>query len=253
MGAQAGDRSRSSTTSGAPARAARRWRPATLVAVAAVAILLASGAGRDSHPPQESEIAARPGVEQVEPLGGKLYPPRYDTLDYELNQLVARHEGRDAAPGTPATVAGRVINVVVRLDPAYVHEVAAYLREQGAGVAERGAGAEYLSAAVPLSALADLAGRPGVHLVTAEPPIQRLSDGIAPHAPTSGTTPAGTEATTPTTLPTSGSASSTPASRAIARASALARMARFVSRLVSRIRPRSTASPRRRMSLAPTT
>ena len=181
MGVRPGDHPRGTTTGGAPARAARRWRPATLVAVAAVAILLASGAGRDSHPPQESEIAARPGVEQVEPRGGKLYPPRYDTLDYELNQLVARHEGRDAAPGTPATVAGRVINVVVRLDPAYVHEVAAYLREQGAGVAERGAGAEYLSAAVPLSALADLAGRPGVHLVMAEPPIQRFDGGIAPH------------------------------------------------------------------------
>ena len=121
--------------SGAPARAARRWRPAALAALAAVAALLASGAERDSRPPQGSEtaaaVAALPGVEQVEPLGGKLYPPRYDTLDYQLNQLVARHEGRDAAPGTPATVAGSVINVVVRLDPAYVHEVAAYLLGAG--------------------------------------------------------------------------------------------------------------------------
>ena len=153
--------------------------------MAAVAVLLASGAGRDSHPPQGSETtaaaAARPGVEQVEPLGGKLYPPRYDTLDYELNQLVARHEGRDAAPGTPTTVAGRVFNVVVRLDPAHVHEVAAYLREQGAGVEEPRPGAESLAVAVPLSALADLAGRPGVHLVMAEPSIQRLGEGIAPH------------------------------------------------------------------------
>ena len=153
--------------------------------MAAVAVLLASGAGRDSHPPQGSETtaaaAARPGVEQVEPLGGKLYPPRYDTLDYELNQLVARHEGRDAAPGTPTTVAGRVFNVVVRVDPAHVHEVAAYLREQGAGVEEPRPGAESLAVAVPLSALADLAGRPGVHLVMAEPPIQRFDGGIAPH------------------------------------------------------------------------
>ena len=70
----------------------------------------------------------------MEPLGGKLYPPRYDTLDYDLNQLVARHEGRDAAPGTPATVAGRVIDVVVSVDPAHAHGVASYLREQGAGV-----------------------------------------------------------------------------------------------------------------------
>ena len=150
-----------------------------------MAVLLASGAGRDSHPPQGSETtaaaAARPGVEQVEPLGGKLYPPRYDTLDYELNQLVARHEGRDAAPGTPTTVAGRVFNVVVRVDPAHVHEVAAYLREQGAGVEEPRPGAESLAVAVPLSALADLAGRPGVHLVLAEPPIQRFDGGIAPH------------------------------------------------------------------------
>ena len=115
------------------------------------------------------------------PLGGKLYPPRYDTLDYDLNQLVARHEGRDAAPGTPATVAGRVFNVVVSVDPAHVHGVASYLREQGAGVAEPRPGAEYLSAAVPLSALADLADRPGVQMVMAESPIQRFDGGIAPH------------------------------------------------------------------------
>ena len=183
-GVRTGDHPRSHTTGGALARA-RGWRPAALAALAAVAALLASGAERDSRPPQGSEtaaaIAALPGVEQVEPLGGKLYPPRYDTLDYKLNQLVARHEGRDAAPGTPATVAGSVINVVVRLDPAYAQEVAAYLREQGASVADPSPGAEYLSAAVPLSALADLAGRPGVHLVKAEPTIQRSSEGIAPH------------------------------------------------------------------------
>ena len=184
IGVRTGDHPRGHTNGGALARA-RGWRPAALAALAAVAALLASGAERDSRPPQGSEtaaaIAALPGVEQVEPLGGKLYPPRYDTLDYKLNQLVARHEGRDAAPGTPATVAGSVINVVVRLDPAYAQEVAAYLREQGAGVAAPSPGAESLAAAVPLSALADLAGRPGVHLVMAEPSIQRLSDGIAPH------------------------------------------------------------------------
>ena len=185
MGVRVGDDRRGPTNGGALARAARRWRPAALVAVAAVAILLASGAGRDSHPPQQSEavaaIAALPGVEQVEPLGGKLHPPRYDTLDYELNQLVARHEGRDAAPGTPAMVAGSFINVVVRLDPAYVHEVAAYLREQGAGLAAPRPGAESLAAAVPLSALADLAARRGVHMVMAEPSVQRYDAGVAPH------------------------------------------------------------------------
>ena len=174
MGVRPGDHLRSVTAVVAPARAARRWRPPALAAVAAVAAVLAFGAGRDSHPPQGPEtaaaIAAPPGVEQVEPLGGKLYPPRYETLDYQLNQLVARHEGRDAAPGTPATVAGSVIDVVVRLEPAHVHQVAAYLREQGAGVAEPRPGAESLAAAVPLAALADLAGRPGVHLVMAEPP-----------------------------------------------------------------------------------
>ena len=183
-GVRTGDHPRGHTNGGALARA-RGWRPAALAALAAVAALLASGAERDSRPPQGSEtaaaIAALPGVEQVEPLGGKLYPPRYDTLDYKLNQLVARHEGRDAAPGTPATVAGSVIDVVVRLDPAYAQEVAAYLREQGAGVAEPSPGADYLAVAVPLSALADLAGRPGVHLVKAEPTIQRSSEGIAPH------------------------------------------------------------------------
>ena len=176
IGVRTGDHPRSHTTGGALARA-RGWRPAALAALAAVAALLASGAERDSRPPQGSEtaaaIAALPGVEQVEPLGGKLYPPRYDTLDYKLNQLVARHEGRDAAPGTPATVAGSVIDVVVRLDPAYAQEVATYLREQGVGVAEPRPGAESLAAAVPLAALADLAGRPGVHLVMAEPSIQR--------------------------------------------------------------------------------
>ena len=185
MGVRVGDDRRGPTNSGAPARPCRRWRPAALAALAAVAILLASGAERDSHPPQQSEtavaIAAILGVEQVEPLGGKLHPPRYDTLDYELNQLVARHEGRDASPGTPAMVAGSFINVVVRLDPAYVHEVATYLREQGAGLAEPRPGAESLAAAVPLSALADLGARPGVHLVKAEPSIQRYGDGIAPH------------------------------------------------------------------------
>ena len=179
------DHRRGTTTGGAPARPARRWRPATLAALAAVVILLASGAERDSHPPRGPEtaaaIATRPGVEQVEHLGGKLYPPRYETLDYRLNQLVARHEGRDVAPGTPAMDAGSFINVVVRLDPAYVHEVAAYLREQGVGLAEPSPGAESLAAAVPLSALADLAARRGVHMVMAEPSVQRYDAGVAPH------------------------------------------------------------------------
>ena len=154
-------------------------------------------------------------------LGGKLYPPRYDTLDYELNQLVARHEGRDAAPGTPATVAGRVFNVVVRVDPAHVREVAAYLREQGAGVEEPRPGAESLAAAVPLSARADLAGRPGVHLVMAEPPIQRFDGGIAPHGADFWHDPGwyggnGNDSNAPTMVVTSRSASSTPASLAMA-------------------------------------
>ena len=182
MGVRPGDHPSGSTTGSARARAAALVAAA---AVVVVAVLLASGAGRQQNPPQGSEaaavIAAHPGVEQVAPLGGKLYPSRYDTLDYGLNQLVARHEGRDAAPGTPATVAGRVFNVVVRLDPAHVHEVAAYLREQGAAVEEPRPGAESLAVAVPLSALADLAGRPGVHLVLAEPSIQRFDGGIAPH------------------------------------------------------------------------
>ena len=185
MRVRPGDHRRGATTGGAPARPARRWRPATLAAVAAVVILLASGAERDSHPPRGPETAAaittRPGVEQVEHLGGKLYPPRYDTLDYRLNQLVARDEGRDAAPGTPAMDAGSFINVVVRLDPAYVHEVAAYLREQGVGLAAPRPGAESLAAAVPLSALADLAARRGVHMVMAEPSVQRYDAGVAPH------------------------------------------------------------------------
>ena len=79
MGTWAGDDPRGSTTGGAPARAARRWRPAALVAVAAVAILLASGAGRDSHLPQGSEtaaaIAALPGVEQVGPSAASCTRP----------------------------------------------------------------------------------------------------------------------------------------------------------------------------------
>ena len=104
MRVRTGDHPRGRTSGGASARAARRWRAAALVVLADVAVLLAARAERDSHPPQGPEtataIAARPGVEQVEPLGGKLYPPRYDTLDYQLNQLVARHEGRDAGGST---------------------------------------------------------------------------------------------------------------------------------------------------------
>ena len=48
-------------------------------------------------------------------------------------------------------------------------------------MAEPRPGAESLAVAVPLSALADLAGRPGVHLVMAEPSIQRFDAGVAPH------------------------------------------------------------------------
>ena len=35
---------------------------------------------RSSRRPSAA-IAALPGVEQVEPLGGKLHPPRYETLE----------------------------------------------------------------------------------------------------------------------------------------------------------------------------
>ena len=180
------DHRRGATTGGAPARPARRWRPAALVAVAAVVILLASGAERDSHPPRGPEtaaaIAARPGVEQVEPLGGKLYPPRYDTLDYRLNQLVARHEGRDVAPGTPAMDGDARVAVVVLLAPARAGDVVAYLRENGVALPTPATGAEFLAATMPIALLPGLAGRPGVQRVTVEPEIQRFGgEGIAPH------------------------------------------------------------------------
>ena len=188
MGVRSGDDPCGTTTGGAPARAARRWRPAALVAlaaVAAVAALLPSGAGRDSHPPQGSEtaaaIAARPGVEQVEPLGGKLYPPRYDTLDYQLNQLVARHEGREAAPGTPAMDGDEGVAVVVLLAPARAGDVAAYLRENGVPHPAPATGVDSLAAAVPIALLPGLAGRPGVQRVMVDPPVQRLTHGVAPH------------------------------------------------------------------------
>ena len=188
MGVRSGDDPRGTTTGGAPARAARRWRPAALVAlaaVAAVAALLPSGAGRDSHPPQGSEtaaaIAALPGVEQVEPLGGKLYPPRYDTLDYQLNQLVARHEGREAAPGTPAMDGDEGVAVVVLLAPARAGDVAAYLRENGVALPAPATGVDSLAAAVPIALLPGLAGRPGVQRVMVDPPVQRLTHGVAPH------------------------------------------------------------------------
>ena len=188
MGVRSGDDPCGTTTGGAPARAARRWRPAALVAlaaVAAVAALLPSGAGRDSHPPQGSEtaaaIAARPGVEQVEPLGGKLYPPRYDTLDYQLNQLVARHEGREAAPGTPAMDGDEGVAVVVLLAPARAGDVAAYLRENGVALPAPATGVDSLAAAVPIALLPGLAGRPGVQRVMVDPPVQRLTHGVAPH------------------------------------------------------------------------
>ena len=188
MGVRSGDDPRGTTTGGAPARAARRWRPAALVALAAVAAvtaLLPSGAGRDSHPPQGSEtaaaIAARPGVEQVEPLGGKLYPPRYDTLDYQLNQLVARHEGREAAPGTPAMDGDEGVAVVVLLAPARAGDVAAYLRENGVALPAPATGVDSLAAAVPIALLPGLAGRPGVQRVMVDPPVQRLTHGVAPH------------------------------------------------------------------------
>ena len=188
MCVRAGDDRRGHTTGGAPERAARHWRPAALVALAAVAAvtaLLPSGAGRDSHPPQEAEtaavIAARPGVEQVEPLGGKLYPPRYDTLDYQLNQLVALHEGRDAAPGTPAMDGDERVAVVVLLAPARAGDVAAYLRENGVPHPAPATGVDSLAAAVPIALLPGLAGRPGVQGVMVDPPVQRLTHGVAPH------------------------------------------------------------------------
>ena len=188
MRVRTGDHPRGRTSGGASARPARRWRAAALVAVAVagVAVLLASGAGRDSHPPQGPEtaaaIAARPGVEQVEPLGGKLYPPRYDTLDFRLNQLVARHEGRDAAPGTPAMDGDERVAVVVLLAPARAGDVAAYLREHGVALPTPATGAEFLAASMPIALLPGLAGRPGVQRVTVEREIQRFGgDGIAAH------------------------------------------------------------------------
>ena len=181
MRVRTGDHPRGRTNGGA---LARHWRPAALVAVAAVAVLLASGAGRDSHPPQGPETAAaiaRPGVEQVEPLGGKRYPPRYDTLDYELNQLVARYEGRDAAPGTPAMDGDARVAILVLLAPARAGDVAAYLRENGVALPTPATSADSLAVTAPIALLPGLAEHPGVQRVMVDPPVQRLNQGIAPH------------------------------------------------------------------------
>ena len=172
-------------TGSAFATSTLRVRAAGLLFVAVAAMLVVPGDGRDAPAPPATEggeqATARPGVEQMEPLGGKLFPPRYETLDYQLNQLVARHEGRDAAPGAAAPDAGDRIDVIVRLDPARLGEMVAYLREGGVPVPDPRPGDESLSARVPIALLPGLAARPGVQRIVLEPEMMRLSDGITPH------------------------------------------------------------------------
>ena len=63
-------------------------RAAFLVAVVAtVAIVLASSSSVGAQTPEDGDAS---GNEQVEPLGGKLSPPVFGNLDYELNQLLSR-------------------------------------------------------------------------------------------------------------------------------------------------------------------
>ena len=122
-----------------------------------------------------------PASKRWNPWAASLHPPLYDTLDYLLNQVLARREGRDAAPGAAEMAADGWRNVIVRLDLAYARDVAAYLRQAGVAVPRPPLGHDSLAASVPIALLPALGARPVVHLVTVEPPIRSFSEGIAPH------------------------------------------------------------------------
>ena len=142
--------------------------------VATVAIVLASSISVDAQIPGDGEVN---GNEQVEPLGGKLGPPVFGNLDYELNQLLSRDPvgddqllGGEESPsgarsdsgGSGPSGAGDTVAVEVFFDSAHRQAVLSYLRSNGANVREPREYEDALLANVPVSLLPALSVQPGV-------------------------------------------------------------------------------------------
>ena len=153
-------------------------RSASLVAVVAVAaILLASSSSVGAQTPADGDAS---GNEQVEPLGGKLSPPVFGNLDYELNQLLSRdpvgddqllgglvgdgssNGARSDSGGSGPSGAGDTVAVEVFFDLAHRQAVLQYLRSNGANVREPREYEDALLANVPVSLLPALSVQPGV-------------------------------------------------------------------------------------------
>ena len=120
-------------------------------------------------PEPTSTAETRTVNEQVPPRKGTKTPPRYDNLDYSLNELASQYESEDSPTrGIRTPQAGDVEEspaVVVYVDPAGLREVFRFLQTNGARVREPDDGDEYLVANVPVSMLPRLSRQRGVEYV----------------------------------------------------------------------------------------
>ena len=129
-----------------------------------------------------------PGHEQVALELDPPTPPLYDTLDPELNELVARSLASefddDGSNGTrsPGSDGSESKRVLVWTKPSAVKSVLGFLRNSGAAVRDPLEGDNVLVADVAVSLLPRLAGQQGVLRVQLEPElVARGDDGARVH------------------------------------------------------------------------
>ena len=129
-----------------------------------------------------------PGHEQVALELDPPTPPLYDTLDPELNELVARSLASefddDGSNGTrsPGSDGSESRRVLVWTKPSAVKSVLGFLRNSGAAVRDPLEGDNVLVADVAVSLLPRLAGQQGVLRVQLEPElVARGDDGARVH------------------------------------------------------------------------
>ena len=121
------------------------------------------------------------GVQNLPPIEGKLNPPQYPDMDYDLNRIVQQVEtgqftAQDAAANVPVSDGGSVA-VTLFITEGFADPIASYLESNGAS--PRNVGADYIEAYIPVSLLPQASEQEGVITIRSIIPPRPVQGDIA--------------------------------------------------------------------------
>ena len=169
--------------------------PAVIASAVLLAALLAGSDSASVHAQQgrapptptpeqgiEQEIELR--SEQVPPHEGKINPPKYDGMDYQLNEIVRQSETEQLSSTARRMRRSpeRSVAVTFYIEEAHVRDVWEFLQANGIQALEPESDEDFIEAEVPVSLLVRASEQPGVIAVKSIIPPQP-AHGLYPPPP----------------------------------------------------------------------